>query len=287
MSATTIRGRSSATGSPELDDMQARGYSLVRDAITPEVIAELKSAVKTHFLTGGTTFYGGKYQLRSFHAVPEVARILFSEQIAQVIRRHTPSGTVLLTGECDLMMNTVSGWHKDITDDMRLDPSIFGDREFTVYKLAIYLQDQEQTSPTAFRVRPGSHHCQDGSTLPEARLGTRAGDVVIFDVRLDHAGQPATTGDRILHRLCAALARAFRADPEAWFTRLRARLSRLMGGTPDRLAVFLTFGPDTLATRIYEAAGRHRHGPPPAPLAPESQAALALLGLAMIDALAP
>jgi hypothetical protein len=268
---------------PELDEMRTRGYSIVRGVVDPDVIDQLKIAVKEHFLVGGRMGYGGKFQLRGLHVVPEVASVLLSEPIADVLRRHCSSGVVLLTGECDLMMNTTSGWHKDITPDMKFGPILFEDREFGVYKLAIYLQDQQETSPAAFRVRPGSQFRGDGRDMPEVRLDTRAGDVVVFDVRLDHAGQPANLRERLLHRWVNLIAPPLGADAEVWFTRLRIFLARLAGERPDRLAIFLTFGPDAALTHAYENAGRHRHGRAPEPLTPQAAAALSRLGFGMID----
>lgn len=279
MQDMTIGAGPTPAMTPEMQQMRTLGYSVIRDVIPRAEIERMKVAMRNHFRHAGRTQYGGRIQLRGFHAVPEVARLLLSERVAEVIRRHTPEGTVLLTGECDMMMNTASRWHKDVTPDMRMGDGIFGDRDFAVYKIAIYLQDQEVGSPAAFRVRPGTHIMKDGSAAPEQVLGVKAGDIVIFDVRIDHAGQPPGLVQRALNRPLRALSRVTGLDPDATMTRLR---SALPGQGPDRLAVFMTFGPDAPATRAYEAAGRHRHGPAPAPLSHDAALALDRLGLEMI-----
>ncbi len=271
----------SPASTPELAAMRVDGFSIVRSAIPIDLANRLKEGVRDHFRTSGRMQYGGKFQLRGLNVRPDLAEILLSEPVIEVIRRHVTPGAMLLTGECDLMMNTTSSWHKDITPDMRLGPDLYADTGFAVYKMAIYLQDQDDASPAAFRVRPGSHLCLDGKGMAETRLGTHVGDVVVFDVRLDHAGQPQTFSDRILHRVTKVLAPSLGGDPEAWFTRLRMLLARL-GGKSERLAVFLTFGPDAPATRAYEEAGRHRHGAATAPLSAGATAAAVRLGIAMI-----
>lgn len=263
--------------------MRAQGFSVVKDAIPAGLIERLRTSVRQHFRSAGQAKYGGKFQLRGLHARPDVAEIILSAPVIEVIRRHVPPGAVLLTGECDLMMNTTSGWHKDITADMGYGPGLFEDATFGVYKLGIYLQDQEESSPAAFRVRPGSHMRRDGTGMREKRLATRAGDVVVFDVRIDHCGQPQSPSDQILHRLARFVAPALRDDPEVWFTRLRAMLGRLAGRS-ERLAVFLTFGPDAPATRAYEAAGRHRHGAPSRPLSAQAASAVERLDVRILDA---
>ncbi|QUS35101.1 hypothetical protein [Falsirhodobacter algicola] len=265
------------TFTPEMQRMRSGGYSIERGVLTAAEIDELKRAVQAHFRTKGRTQYGGRIQLRGLHAVPEVSRVLLSDAIIEVMRRHTPDGHVLLTGECDLMMNTTSGWHKDVTSDMRMGNAIFADPDFAVYKLAIYLQDQDEGSIAAFRVRPGTQRMADGDAVPAERLETQAGDVVVFDVRMDHAGQPPNLMTRMLRRQLGLIAPPLGLDQERMLTGIRARLPG-----PDRLAVFMTFGPDTPATRAYAAAGQHRHGPAPAPLSAGAEAALHRPGLAMI-----
>jgi hypothetical protein len=90
------------------------------------------------------------------HVVPEVARILASEPLLRLLKEYTRPGGTILTGECDLMVNTTSGWHKDITKEMGFDQRISDDESFRVYKVALYLQDQDETSRS--RQIPDKNH---------------------------------------------------------------------------------------------------------------------------------
>jgi hypothetical protein len=211
------------------------------------------------------------------HVLPAVARVLASDEIARVLRAYTAGGKPILTGECDLTMNTTGDWHKDIVEDMHLEAAA-DDEAFSVYKLAIYLQDQPATSRDVLKVRPKSHLARNGRDLPDVPLAVRAGDVLIFDVRLDHAGRIPSLADRLLRRGMRLAA----PDAESSFTGLRSCLRRASGGA-DRLAVFATFGSDNDWTYAYERAGRHRHGPLPAPLAEDARAAFDRHGIRMLQ----
>ncbi|MFN3525410.1 MAG: hypothetical protein ACK4YU_04920 [Paracoccus sp. (in: a-proteobacteria)] len=260
-------------------DMQTKGFSIIRGALGPEQVRQLRMTIESHFRRAGRMQYGGKIQLRALQNVRGLADTALTLDLANVVRRHVGATEPLLTGECDVMMNTTSDWHKDITADMKLGTEMYGDHDFAVYKVAIYLQDQTNGSKAALRVRPGSQVMADGSALPAERLETRAGDVVVFDVRLDHAGQPPDLATRILRLLTKPLARITGQDAEALLTRCRAVLLR---GKPDRIAFFMTFGPDNYWTRMYEQAGRHRHGPG-GHLLPQTSDSLRDLNLGIIE----
>lgn len=272
---TTLTTKSPTT---QIRDMQTYGFSIIRNAISPEQVQELRNVIETHFRRAGRMRYGGKIQLRALHNVSGLAQAALTEDLAQVIRSHTCPTEPLLTGECDIMMNTTSGWHKDITPDMNMGTDVFHNQDFAVYKVGIYLQDQDDGSPASFRVRPRSQLMEDGAALPPQRLETKAGDAVVFDVRIDHAGQPPDMTTRVLRRVSSKVAPIFGQDPDSMLTRIRAGIGR---GKQNRLAFFMTFGPDAYWTHEYEKSGRHRHGPPP-PLDVAAQTALRDLHLEMI-----
>lgn len=277
MSITTQQTLTSTDPSAAILEMRRQGFSVVRNALDPDQVQALRVAITTHFRHSGRMRYGGKIQLRALQAVDGLAATALSADLAEVIRAHVGHSTPLLTGECDVMMNTTSGWHKDITPDMNLGSSLFEADDFAVYKVGIYLQDQTAGSPAALRVRPGSQRCGDVATGPVVRLETHPGDVVVFDVRIDHAGQAPDLATRLLGRATRMIARLSGRDADMMLTRIRQILRR----RPDRVALFMTFGPDNHWTHDYERSGRHRHGPATA-LRPDAMRSFQAVGIEII-----
>ncbi len=220
----------------------------------------------------GNSVHGGKIALRGMHALPQVAEIFTQDSVIRALKASTFPDEPALTGECDLSLNSLAGWHKDIIEEMLLGTGIYAEDDFKVYKIAFYLQDQRADSREVFKVKAGSHRHPDGSRLPKREVAVRAGDAIVFDVRLDHAGQQPTLTERAMHRAMFGLGFCTRRSPEDLFTAARQR-GRFVKQI-DRLGIFATFGPQRPCTFAYENAGRWRHGHPPTPLDPEVGEAL-------------
>lgn len=247
--------------------MRHQGHAIVRGVLSRDQIEALRAEVGAYFRANGTTRYGGKIQLRGMHVLPAVARLMASDKIVQVLRAYTAGENPILTGECDFTMNTMADWHKDLVEDMHLEAAV-DDESFSVYKLAIYLQDQPADSKEVLKVRPGSHLARNGRDLGDVPLAVQAGDILIFDVRIDHAGRIPSVPEKLLRRGIRLTAK----DADSSLTRVRSALRRVSGNA-DRIGIFATFGPDNDWTYAYERAGRHRHGPLPAALAEDARAA--------------
>ena len=165
-----------------------------------------------------------------------------------------------MTGECDLHVDVLSSWHKDVKADWAERTAAHADPAWRVYKAAIYLQDQNERVVDALKVRPGSHLVRLGYKTEVRALTVRAGDVVVFDVRIDHAGRTASLAERALRWCLAAAPRWLKLDHERTFAVARARLARMLGHAQPRMAAYLTFGPDLPCTYGYAQTGREDHG---------------------------
>lgn len=241
------------------NDLTSDGYIVIRDVLTPEQVERLRRVAKQYLRSGGKYLYGGKFQLHAMYVVDEVAKFMTSNTILSRLKDITQPLDVVLTGECDLMINTTSSWHNDVPHHPRcVDGSIFSDESFRVYKIAFYLQDQDENSNATLKVRPRSHLKGLVQSLPAKGLGVRAGDAIIFDVRIEHAGQMPTLIDRSLRKFFERIGPLLRLDVQKAFTVTRSIIRRL-GRTPDRVAVFMTFGPSDAETYSYAEEGRHRH----------------------------
>jgi len=240
-------------------DLSSNGYMVIRELLTPEQVERLRVVVKQYLRSGGRYQYGGKFQLHAMYVAEEVARFLTSDRILNRLKEITQPLDVVLTGECDMMINTTSSWHNDVPHHPAcIDGSIFSDESFRVYKIAFCLQDQNEDSPATLKVRPKSHLKGLVKSMPEKSLGVRAGDAIIFDVRIEHAGQMPTFVDRSLRRIFERIWPRLRLDAEKAFTLTRSIIRRI-GRTPDRVAVFMTFGASDAWTHSYAEEGCNRH----------------------------
>jgi hypothetical protein len=279
------RGSSGAAAEagPPVPSLVELGYALFPAVFTDTEIRDLRAAVAAYFRRSGRFEYGGKTGARGYHALPAVAQTLLSDRLLAIAAACTWPERPVLTGECDVHANVLSRWHKDIHDDWALTDAIFADRAWRVYKAAVYLQDQPAASPTALKVRPGSHRRHLGEVEETRALAVKAGDVIVFDVRLDHAGQFPSVPERALRRGLKAAMAPLRRDHEAWFAHARTLARALRPGGAERMALYPTFGPDRACTYAYEREGRASHGPLPGALDAGTRARLARHRVGLIE----
>ncbi|WP_312862241.1 phytanoyl-CoA dioxygenase family protein [Rhizobium sp. P32RR-XVIII] len=261
-------------------DLSSNGYIVIREVLTPEQVKRLRLAVTQYLKSGGQYKYGGKFQLHAMYVVEEVAKLLTSDTILNRLKEITHPLEVVLTGECDLMINTTSSWHHDVPHHRAsLDGSIFSDESFRVYKIAFYLQDQDENSRATLKIRPRSHLKALNQSMPEKAVAVRAGDAIVFDVRIEHAGQMPTLVDRAARRLFERIAPRLRLDAQKAFTLTRS-IIRWIGRVPDRVAIFMTFGPPDAWTYSYVEEGRKWHPGVRGTLSPEVLTQLAVSNVA-------
>jgi len=208
-----------------VSDLSSNSYCIFRNVFSNEQIGLLRSILSTYFASSGRFNYGGKFELRGMHAVKEISQVLSTDNFLNSLNACTHPNALLLTGECDLNVNTLGEWHKDITKEMFLGDHIYADPHWTIYKVAIFPQAQDLHSSGVLKLRPGSHMRIDGSKIHTEPLQIRAGDVIVFDVRIDHAGQSPSLEDKLLHVLLKMAGYCLRADAERWFTLVRSRIA--------------------------------------------------------------
>ncbi len=257
-------------------DLMSDGYAIIRNLLSRDQVNALRRIVTQHLKKGGDCKYGGKFQLHAMYSVGEVAKILTADAILERLREITQPLDPILTGECDLMINTTSSWHNDVPHHpASRDGSIFSDESFRVYKIAFYLQDQDEDALTTLKVRPRSHLKGRNQSMPDRPIAVRAGDAIVFDVRIEHAGQLPTFTDRAVRKFIERVGPWLHLDAQKAFTSTRAMIRRATG-VPDRVAVFMTFGPAEAWTYSYAEEGRHLHPEVDGALSAEVMTQLAL-----------
>lgn len=235
------------------------GIFVVRNALSPAEVAELRSILMLELPKGGRRSGLGRVRSNASVNVPELAFIFSNQRILNVIKQVLGENNVMFTGHCDIQMNMISGWHKDSGEGVPggyfSGPYMTSD-ECRVYKVGVYLQD---TAPgDSLTARLGSHRETDMCVGPEVDVLSRAGDIVVFDVRITHAGQRPDPFEKGLARLSWILnrGRRDRQDP-ALVSRVKGAYCKITGRR-DRLAVFFTYGARNNFTEDFAEANMNR-----------------------------
>ena len=223
-------------------DLQRDGAFVVRNLLDQSEIQRLRAIVKGSLTRRGKRFSLGKTQPNAAIGVPELGFVFSHPKILSIFRAIYGEENVMFTGHCDIHMNMLSGWHKDSGESMGgyFRGNYFSSPECNVHKVAIYLQDAG--AKDGLTVRLGSHSTADIKAGREAKLDTKAGDIVIFDVRLNHAGQLPDMLERILKGSNALLTGRDRHKEDFAAINLIKDLYWMLIGRRDRLSIFFTYG---------------------------------------------
>lgn len=224
-------------------NLREDGYVLVRNLIPKDDIRRLRDIVGAHLRYGGVRYQLGNTQPNAAASVPELGFIFSHPRIAGMFRKIFGDSSAVFTRHCDIHRNMVSGWHKDSGESVKggyFKGDYFAADDCEVFKIALYLQDSTPTS--ALKIEPGSHRSSRVTGGEKVQLPTRAGDAVIFDVRLSHAGQLPDPVERVLQAAVALINGGHRkSEDPSIITRLHDVYWRLIGRA-DRMSVFFTFG---------------------------------------------
>ena len=220
------------------EQMQRDGVVVVRDAFTPEQIAQLREVCLAHLREHGVERKGGKHEPFPDRHLPEIDWVGTHPPVVRAVQQVAGGRPIVLTGS-DLHMSQFLGWHKDLGEvpDGSFREDHFATDELAIYKVGIYLQDHARGR--GLTVRPGSHHHRELASGEACYVPTHAGDVTMIDVRLSHVGLEPDWFERQTLRLGALLGRGGR--PSAFARRLREWYWRIRG-EPEKIAIFLTFG---------------------------------------------
>jgi hypothetical protein len=218
------------------------GYAVIRGLLSVTEIDRLRAIVRDHLVRCGVRFGLGKSQPNAAVAVPQLGFVFANTNIVRLFKTILGEDQVVFTGHCDIHMNMLSGWHKDSGE--AFGGYFYGDyfaaSECHVYKIAVYLQDSNVRA--GFAIRPGSHRSPAIMCGDELPIETRVGDVVVFDVRVSHAGQLPDLVEKGLKALNSLFTRGDRTKADNRLVgALKAFYWKLVRRR-ERLSVFFTFG---------------------------------------------
>ncbi|MFD8544715.1 phytanoyl-CoA dioxygenase family protein [Streptomyces sp. NPDC059649] len=213
------------------------GWAIARQRLDADEVHTARTLIATHFQTGhGVSLQGAKVQPAAAHFVPGLSWLYAHPQVVDLARSALGVREVIFTGHSDAHHGFTQGWHKDSGSQAQGDPlsGYFGESPESLFqgppevvKVGIYLQ--ESTSINCLRVDPGSHLRPELEPAHPTGALMEAGDLVVFDVRITHAGAVVPGPDS--------------SDADALH---------------ERISAFVTFGRDTQRTRNFARANMAR-----------------------------
>jgi hypothetical protein len=240
------------------DHLDRDGYVVLPGLFKPEEIDRLRMAVTSYFRDRGVIFQMGKTQPNAAIECPDISWLFPDSRVVTTFQAAYGARNVFFTGHCDIHQNAFSAWHKDTGPaNSYFDEDCFVN-DCRVYKMAIYLQDHHDG--LGMTLVPGSQR-----NAPWGRdeavgvpLRSKAGDAVVFDVRMDHRGRRPNAAERLLHFSSRVIKRVlgpvFPALKKPGDVKLMYSLARAwahLTGQPTRMSVFFTFGgPDRFARQF-------------------------------------
>jgi hypothetical protein len=262
----------------QIDDVRRLGFVHVPGFISTSQVQALREAAIGHFAAGDGAVLRGKQRRdgRPFEVeqnwaknLPELSWLLSYPPLATIARQLVGDPAVfslngLLRGPCNVI------WHRDLR---RRDLNHDNDQRCLIYQFGIYLQDHTQQS--------GGLGLWAGTHKRNALLGgdvhfppIAAGDLVIFDARIMHAGNtqrvrsaasalPSSSTPASSIAASLSLRDRFSASIAGYCLRptrlaklfsrgLRARLQhRYLPPAEDRILIIMAFGADNDVTRMF------------------------------------
>jgi ectoine hydroxylase-related dioxygenase (phytanoyl-CoA dioxygenase family) len=195
------------------DDFVQKGYVLVPEVFSREQIANLRQSVATIFempLEPGDIARKGvapAARLDIFNRYPQLRWILTHQPLVEALESLLGEDFIYLP-EAAIQDSGFGGWHKDTSSQERAGHLFHWEPDFMMAQLAVYLQDNSEYGG-GLEVIPGSHRRKDVYVRNRLRdrlnlnrirndldnrgvwrsgysVPSRAGDLVMFDFRLDH-----------------------------------------------------------------------------------------------------
>ncbi|PPK84228.1 phytanoyl-CoA dioxygenase PhyH [Neolewinella xylanilytica] len=205
------------------DFYQQQGYYLASEVYTPEDIARIRQLIERHEADGGWAAAPNSNDHLTtdiYERIPGLAEIIFNDRYLAVIAELFGPDPIILA-EPAIHKSRYYFWHKDSTFIDEQAEAYHWQDDFAASMTVLYLQDNHPDYGGGITLVPGTHHDPDFyhriahmSLLERGLLKakkiagishfdrmerhpdkvaipSKAGDVLILDMRLDHKGTPA------------------------------------------------------------------------------------------------
>jgi len=185
--------------------IQRDGFVVVPDLLTPHEIGTLRDACSDFLRHHWRETNLGKFWGNAAGSVPGIEWIFTHPGILATFREILDSDDVVFTGNSDIQLSRLSGWHRDNGDGQYYQEDCYRSDEHQIYRAGIYFQDHAGNAH-GLRVRPGSHRSPQLMTDQNpVYVPTRLGDVVFLDVRVSHSGQIPDPVERSIWQVSSSL----------------------------------------------------------------------------------
>jgi ectoine hydroxylase-related dioxygenase (phytanoyl-CoA dioxygenase family) len=209
--------------------LERDGYAVVTDVFSADEIARMRGEATALIATEARTLAGGLINGPVPREADLARRLLKDARLASHCGGEFPC-------QVHIHADTLSDWH------VHLPPTLtatFSGAPAWIYSIAVYLQNHPERD--GLSVVPGSHKEENTAHTP-LHLSTRAGDIIVFDHRIRHAGRLPNRTQRLIAAFAYVLYLLHLVD-YAGQQRLFRRLRHLLQPSPasQRLAIFLLF----------------------------------------------
>ncbi|MGP0902934.1 phytanoyl-CoA dioxygenase family protein [Serratia sp. CY76391] len=235
------------------EKIERDGFVVIRGMFTEDEMSKMNNSIDKFFANKGVTYRYGLTQPNIAVEEQEFSWVFHHPKVIDAYREVFGSNDFVFTSHADIHHNMGFGWHKDDAKGAYFSEPYFT-HDCRVYKMGIYMNDHS-TDGNGMSVRVGSH-LKDNLTDGEAvSLATKPGDVVIFDVRITHAGKEYDLFERGLLKLGRTL-----GDPTGKSLigrRIRDIYCGFKAGKPKR-SFFFTFGAPNIFTYDFARTNMRR-----------------------------
>lgn len=157
--------------------LERDGYAVMRCVFSAEEIAQMREEVTVLLAAKARPVNGGAINGPVPHDSDLARRLLDDARLAFPCGGERPC-------QIHVHANTFNDWHADL--EPRGRTAVFNGTSAWMYKIVIYLQGHSDGD--GFSVVPGSHK-KGNSPRAASHVRTRAGDIVLFDHSVRHAGR--------------------------------------------------------------------------------------------------
>jgi hypothetical protein len=209
----------------QIKSFHDEGYLLVPNALSPVQVKRARECVATLFQNkqGRTQGLTADVYPDIFSRCPEIRWLLLNPRARDILRDLLGEDFVVLR-ETGAHCQQFGGWHKDTTSQERAGYGFHRSNDYLMVEVAYYLQDNDEVFGGGLDVQPGTHRQPDryacvGIAARVRRLALRllsalrrtlgfiaaaprhhtilskAGDLVIFDFRINHRATPSLQGN--------------------------------------------------------------------------------------------
>jgi hypothetical protein len=195
-----------------LDDgtrlLERDGYILIRDAVPAEKVRRARARCDAYLLADADADAETEIEATALLQMPEMD-FIFDERVIEALTTWL-GGSLAYYPNYVARLNRRTEWHVDngFSPAFLPDASHVYDSRFRHVQCVVYLQDNLPGAGGGLDIRPGSHRWAANNEVPHddflmraypkvVSIGSKAGDLIVFDGRLMHRGTPQDGSQRL------------------------------------------------------------------------------------------